>query len=85
MGNVFRIISKSQGKVREEFVDVKKNTLFRGAKTPREVKRAYEAFWSMDEYEPKVTVLKVIPSNARSKGESWGIKFLTKKKLKEVM
>lgn len=55
----YNVWAESEGVRRMETIDSETNELFKGVKTAKEVKKRYEAFWSLDKYSPVVKVLMV--------------------------
>lgn len=61
---------------RIEYIDTKKNELFKDSKTKEDVKNRYESFWNIDKYENIVKVDRVQKVTIKSEGANWGIKML---------
>lgn len=60
---------------RKEYIDTRKNSMFKPTDTAKKIATRYERFWNADEQSAeKIKVVDVKSSKAKSRGENWGIK-----------
>ena len=70
---VYSEVNTRPGEYRVEYIDTKKNVIFKNVKTQLQMKHAYESYWGIGSEKVKATKVEIV--NIKSKGENWGIKF----------
>ena len=63
----FVVRAESNNFIRDEIIDTEINVLFSSTDDYKTVAKRYQAFWDMDKYDPKVTILGVMPVKSKVK------------------